>query len=101
MWSDTVHYPLDCVVNHVTIHTVPAVHHQVLYLLIIQHLQKTSRIPLTCLQGIWNKAAELLAMEGAIPGCDALADVLIPRLMKESTIKGYFINHSLRASSNN
>ena len=37
VWSDTVHYPLDCVANHVTIHTV---HHQVLYLLIIQHLQK-------------------------------------------------------------
>ena len=34
---------------------------------------ETSRIPLTCLQGIWNKAAELIATEGAIvpaPGCD-------------------------------
>ena len=41
---------------------------------------KTSRIPLTCLQGIWNKAAELLATEGAIapaPGCDAGAKFVL------------------------
>ena len=41
---------------------------------------ETSCIPLTCLQGIWNKAAELLATEGAIlpaPGCDAGAKFVL------------------------
>ena len=41
---------------------------------------ETSRIPLTCLQGIWNKPAEILDTEGAIvpaPGCDVGAKLVL------------------------
>ena len=50
---------------------------------------ETSRVPLTCLQGIWNKPAEILDTEGAIvpaPGCDAGAKFV---LREKKTTPGY------------